>query len=88
MSSSTSDASTGPLLADYAPVPPSSVGPSLNHEGYYVGRGERNLFWVTARVVGWPGLLCGSGPMMTSPAIRYPGDSPGYRRTADRACTH
>jgi hypothetical protein len=49
MSSSTSDATTGPLLADYAPVPPASLGPSLNHEGYYIGRGERNLFWVTAR---------------------------------------
>src|ERR1700730_11162788 len=47
MSSTTSGASTVPLLPDYAPVPPSSLGPPLNEQGYYVGRVERNLFWVT-----------------------------------------
>jgi glyoxylase-like metal-dependent hydrolase (beta-lactamase superfamily II) len=47
MSSSTSATSTGPLLPDYVPVPPSSLGPPLNEDGYYVGRVERNLFWVT-----------------------------------------
>jgi glyoxylase-like metal-dependent hydrolase (beta-lactamase superfamily II) len=47
MSSTTSDAPTGPLLPDYVPVPPSSLGPPLNDQGYYVGRVERNLFWVT-----------------------------------------
>ena len=47
MSSTTSGASTGPQLPDYAPVPPSSLGPPLNEQGYYVGRVERNLFWVT-----------------------------------------
>ncbi len=31
----------------YAPVPPSALGPALNEQGYYVGRVERNLFWVT-----------------------------------------
>ena len=34
-------------LPDYVPVPPSSFGPALNEQGYYVGRVERNLFWVT-----------------------------------------
>jgi glyoxylase-like metal-dependent hydrolase (beta-lactamase superfamily II) len=34
-------------LPDYAPVPPSALGPALNEHGYYVGRVERNLFWVT-----------------------------------------
>src|SRR3982074_652836 len=34
-------------LPDYAPVPPSSLGPALNEQGYHVGRVERNLFWVT-----------------------------------------
>ena len=47
MSSTTSGAPNGPLLPDYAPVPPSSLGPPLNEQGYYVGRVERNLFWVT-----------------------------------------
>jgi glyoxylase-like metal-dependent hydrolase (beta-lactamase superfamily II) len=43
----------GPAAADaadlphYAPVPPSALGPALNAQGYYVGRVERNLYWVT-----------------------------------------
>ena len=32
---------------DYAPVPRSAIGPALNEQGYYVGRVERNLYWVT-----------------------------------------
>jgi glyoxylase-like metal-dependent hydrolase (beta-lactamase superfamily II) len=34
-------------LPDYVPVPDSAFGPALNEQGYYVGRVERNLFWVT-----------------------------------------
>jgi glyoxylase-like metal-dependent hydrolase (beta-lactamase superfamily II) len=34
-------------LPDYAPVPASAFGPALNDQGYYVGRVERNLYWVT-----------------------------------------
>ena len=34
-------------LPDYAPVPRSAFGPALNEQGYYVGRVERNLYWVT-----------------------------------------
>ena len=34
-------------LPDYAPVPQSALGPALNDQGYYVGRVERNLYWVT-----------------------------------------
>src|SRR5262249_8958613 len=41
---STTDASA---LPEYAPVPPSALGPALNEQGYYVGRVERNLYWVT-----------------------------------------
>ena len=33
-------------LPDYAPIPPSALGPELNAQGFYVGRVERNL-WVT-----------------------------------------
>jgi hypothetical protein len=36
-----------PALADYAPVPRSSLGPALNDRDYHVGRVERNLYWVT-----------------------------------------
>jgi glyoxylase-like metal-dependent hydrolase (beta-lactamase superfamily II) len=39
--------SSADALPDYAPVPPSSLGPALNEQGYYVGRVERNLYWVT-----------------------------------------
>ena len=34
-------------LREYAPVPESSLGPAVNEQGYYVGRIERNLYWVT-----------------------------------------
>src|SRR5438128_7177839 len=34
-------------LPDYAPVPQSALGPSLNEQGYYVDRVERNLYWIT-----------------------------------------
>ena len=45
ISETTADPTDG--LPDYAPVPPSSLGPALNDQGYYVGRVERNLYWVT-----------------------------------------
>ena len=34
-------------LPDYAPIPASAMGPALNEQGYYVGRVERNLYWIT-----------------------------------------
>jgi glyoxylase-like metal-dependent hydrolase (beta-lactamase superfamily II) len=34
-------------LPEYAPIPPSARGHALNEQGYYVGRVERNLYWVT-----------------------------------------
>jgi glyoxylase-like metal-dependent hydrolase (beta-lactamase superfamily II) len=34
-------------LPDFAPVPRSAMGPALNEKGYYVGRVERNLYWIT-----------------------------------------
>jgi glyoxylase-like metal-dependent hydrolase (beta-lactamase superfamily II) len=34
-------------LPDYAPIPRSALGPALNAQGYYVGRVEKNLYWVT-----------------------------------------
>src|ERR1700719_84337 len=38
---------TAAELPDYAPVPQAAFGPALNEQGYYVGRVERNLYWVT-----------------------------------------
>jgi glyoxylase-like metal-dependent hydrolase (beta-lactamase superfamily II) len=40
-------ASGAAALPDYAPIPRSAFGPALNEQGYYVGRVERNLYWVT-----------------------------------------
>src|SRR6478672_13522044 len=34
-------------LPDYAPIPRAAFGPALNEQGYYVGRVEQNLYWVT-----------------------------------------
>jgi glyoxylase-like metal-dependent hydrolase (beta-lactamase superfamily II) len=34
-------------LPDFAPIPPSALGPAVNAQGYYVGRVTRNLYWVT-----------------------------------------
>jgi glyoxylase-like metal-dependent hydrolase (beta-lactamase superfamily II) len=35
------------VLPDYAPIPREALGPALNEQGYYVGRVERNLYYVT-----------------------------------------
>src|SRR6201981_1775474 len=35
------------ILPDYAPIPPAALGSALNERGYYVGRVERNLYYVT-----------------------------------------
>jgi glyoxylase-like metal-dependent hydrolase (beta-lactamase superfamily II) len=45
----TTSAGTGSAdeLPDYAPISRSALGPALNEQGYYVGRVERNLYWVT-----------------------------------------
>ncbi len=34
-------------LPDCAPIPGSALGPAVNEQGYYVGRVEGNLYWVT-----------------------------------------
>jgi hypothetical protein len=47
MTSADSGALGAPPLPDYAPVPRASLGPAVNDQGYYVGRIERNLYWVT-----------------------------------------
>jgi glyoxylase-like metal-dependent hydrolase (beta-lactamase superfamily II) len=43
----TEDVAASIALPDYAPVPRSAIGPGLNDQGYYVGKVERNLYWVT-----------------------------------------
>ena len=33
--------------SDCAPIPGSAFGPAVNEQGYFVGRVEGNLYWVT-----------------------------------------
>jgi hypothetical protein len=47
MTSPASDAERAEAMPDYAPIPQSALGPALNEQGYYVGRVERNLYYVT-----------------------------------------
>ena len=47
MTTSSASAASADELPDYAPVTRSALGPALNEQGYYVGRVERNLYWVT-----------------------------------------
>src|SRR5260221_2691221 len=56
------------ILPDYVPVPRSSLGPAVNDQGYYVGRVERNLYWVTdgyyhsAFLTTWDGVVLFDAP--------------------------
>jgi glyoxylase-like metal-dependent hydrolase (beta-lactamase superfamily II) len=49
---------------DYAPIPRSALGPALNDQGYYVGRVERNLYWVTDGVYQSAFLATGDGVVL------------------------
>jgi glyoxylase-like metal-dependent hydrolase (beta-lactamase superfamily II) len=40
-------AAAADALPDYAPIPQGALGPALNAQGYFVGRVEKNLYWVT-----------------------------------------
>jgi glyoxylase-like metal-dependent hydrolase (beta-lactamase superfamily II) len=55
---------SGDDLPDYAPVPRSALGPALNDQGYYVGRVERNLYWVTDGVYQSAFLTTGDGVVL------------------------
>ena len=46
LGASTAAASTA-ALPDYAPIPAEAFGPNVNAQGYFVGRIDDNLFWVT-----------------------------------------
>ena len=62
----TTSAGTGSAdeLPDYAPIPPSAMGPALNEQGYHVGRVERNLYWVTDGVYNSAFLVTGDGVVL------------------------
>jgi len=47
VTSPASGAGSAADLPEYAPIPRSALGAALNDQRYYVGRVERNLYWVT-----------------------------------------
>jgi glyoxylase-like metal-dependent hydrolase (beta-lactamase superfamily II) len=69
-------------LPDYAPVPRSALGPALNAQGYFVGRVERNLFWVTDGTYQSAFLATGDGIVLfdAPPTIGH-----NLRRAVDEA---
>jgi len=67
-------------LPDYAPIPRSSLGPALNEHGYYVGRVERNLYWVTDGVYQSAFLTTDDGVVLFDAP---PSIGPNLRRAVD-----
>jgi glyoxylase-like metal-dependent hydrolase (beta-lactamase superfamily II) len=41
------DSASASTLPNFAPIPKSALGPAVNAQGFYVGRVEKNLYWVT-----------------------------------------
>jgi glyoxylase-like metal-dependent hydrolase (beta-lactamase superfamily II) len=41
------DSASASTLPSFAPIPTSALGPAVNAQGFYVGRVEKNLYWVT-----------------------------------------
>ncbi|HEV2244639.1 MAG TPA: MBL fold metallo-hydrolase [Streptosporangiaceae bacterium] len=67
-------------LPDYAPIPPSALGPALNDQRYYVGRVERNLYWVTDGVYNSAFLTTRDGVVLFDAP---PSIGPNLRRAVD-----
>ena len=67
-------------LPDYAPIPRSALGPALNDQRYYVGRVERNLYWVTDGVYNSAFLATRDGVVLFDAP---PSIGPNLRRAVD-----
>jgi hypothetical protein len=69
-------------LPDYAPIPPSALRPAVNAQGYYVGRVEKNLYWVTDATHQAAFLTTGRGrALLRTPTI---GHKPSARHRRGR----
>ena len=64
MTSPDSGAGSAADLPDYAPIRRSALGPALKDQGYYVGRVERNLYWITDGVYQSAFLTTGDGVVL------------------------
>jgi len=80
VTSSASGADGAADLPDYAPIPRSALGPALNDQRYYVGRVERNLYWVTDGVYNSAFLTTGDGVVVFDAP---PSIGPNLRRAVD-----
>ena len=58
------DPASAETLPDYAPIPPSALGPAVNAQGYFVGRVEKNLYWVTDSTYQAAFLTTGEGVVL------------------------
>jgi glyoxylase-like metal-dependent hydrolase (beta-lactamase superfamily II) len=67
-------------LPDYAPIPRSALGPALNDQRYYVGRVQRNLYWVTDGVYNSAFLTTDDGVVVFDAP---PSIGPNLRRAVD-----
>jgi Alkyl sulfatase and related hydrolases len=80
VTSPASGASGAADLPDYAPIPRSALGPALNDQRYYVGRVERNLYWVTDGVYNSAFLTTRDGVVVFDAP---PSIGPNLRRAVD-----
>ena len=80
MTSPASGANGTADLPDYAPIPRSALGPALNEQGYYVGRVERNLYWVTDGIYQSAFLTTDDGVLLFDAP---PSIGPNLRRAVD-----
>jgi len=81
-------------LPDYAPIPRSALGPALNDQRYYVGRVERNLYWVTdgvyqsAFLATRDGVVVFDAPPSIGPNLRRAVDEIAAANGVPAAVTH
>jgi glyoxylase-like metal-dependent hydrolase (beta-lactamase superfamily II) len=80
VTSPASGAGSAADLPDYAPIPRSALGPALNEQRYYVGRVERNLYWVTDGVYNSAFLTTSDGVVVFDAP---PSIGPNLRRAVD-----
>ncbi len=94
MTSPASGAGGAADLPDYAPIPRSALGPALNDQRYYVGRVERNLYWVTdgvynsAFLATRDGVVLFDAPPSIGPNLRLAVDEIAAANGVPNAVTH
>ena len=72
-------------LLDHPPIPRSALGPALNDQGYYVGRVERNLYWITDGVYQSAFLTTRDGVVVFDAPLATVNPIPFYMRYAENA---